>query len=68
MPVVNVPEPSETLPPVVPPPEREAIVSLKLLRSKITAAVLSRLIALLSAITPDAPNCKVPAVKVVVPV
>ncbi len=43
LPSVKVADPKVTLPPVVPPPEREARELLKLLRSKTTPAVLSRI-------------------------
>src|SRR3990167_4071485 len=56
------------LPPVAPPPAMEPTVSLKLLRSSTAPATSAKLTALLSEITPAAPNCIVPALIVVAPV
>jgi len=56
-----------TLPPVEPPPAREAIVLLKLLRSKLAPATFAKLTALLAEKAFAAPACKLPALICVVP-
>jgi len=66
--MVKLPEPSVTLPPVEPPPASDAMLLLKLFKSRIAPATLERLTALLAEKAFAAPACKVPALICVVPV
>src|SRR5439155_1507480 len=65
--MVKVPEPNVTLPPVAPPPAREEILLLKLLRFRIAPETFARLTALLADSELAAFACSVPALMVVVP-
>ncbi len=67
-PVVRVPEPSARLPPVLPPPAKEPMLTLLLFRSSVTPAVLAKLTAELLPKAVVLPACNVPPLTVVVPV
>src|SRR5579862_8446464 len=67
VPVVSVPEPKVTLPPVVPPPARDPIALLLLLRLRVTPAVLAKLTSELPEKAFTAPACNTPTFTVVVP-
>ncbi len=65
--MVKVPEPNETLPPVVPPPAKEAMLLLKVTKFKLAEATLASVIALFAERLLAAPACKVPALMFVAP-
>jgi len=65
--IVRLPEPSVTLPPVVPPPASDAMLLSKLLRSSVAPATFARLTALLAEKASTAPACNLPALICVVP-
>jgi len=64
---VIVPDPKETLPPVPPPPARDWMELLKLLRSRMAVATFARETAELEEKDPAAPERRIPALIVVVP-
>ena len=67
-PVVKVPEPSVTFPPVAPPPANEPIVSFVPFKLSDAPATLASVTAEVSAIAAPPASCRVPALIVVVPV
>jgi len=67
-PVVSVPTPRETFPPVVPPPAREPIVSALPFNARETPAVLAKVTADVSAIALPPSKLRVPPVTDVEPV
>ena len=62
-----MPLPRVTLPPVVPPPDREKIVSLKLLRFSVAPATLAKETAELELMAFAAPSWNVPPRMLIVP-
>ena len=66
--MVNVPDPNVTLPPVVPPPDREAMLTLTLFRLSVVLAAFASVTAVALGNALAIPSVTVPALMVVAPV